>query len=245
MCHNAQGAAKDTKLVPMSPAITGFLDMNYQTVQDVAAYQHNGESILLLKPTARIDHVGGEVVDLESAEYADLEAFVTQLADPIECEDQVVDDGSFFAQVDMLDAAATWNKATLQIAGRRPTASETSFLNVAGESALEQLIDALLLEEGYVRWVKETYGDLLLTDRYLPGDDAIGLLSMDDYPDAYWFSEDYMGEYASDPTLRAMAGGGNTNRAVARQALELIAHVVRSGLPFSDIISAPYTMVNP
>jgi hypothetical protein len=245
MCHNAQGAAKDTKLVLMSPAITGFLDMNYQTVQDVAAYQHNGESILLLKPTARIDHVGGEVVDLESAEYADLEAFVTQLADPIECEDQVVDDGSFFAQVDMLDAAATWNKATLQIAGRRPTASETSFLNVAGESALEQLIDALLLEEGYVRWVKETYGDLLLTDRYLPGDDAIGLLSMDDYPDAYWFSEDYMGEYASDPTLRAMAGGGNTNRAVARQALELIAHVVRSGLPFSDIISAPYTMVNP
>ena len=66
MCHNAQGAAKNSKLVLMSPAITGFLDMNYETVKDVAAYQHNGESVLLLKPSAQIAHGGGQLFDADS-----------------------------------------------------------------------------------------------------------------------------------------------------------------------------------
>ncbi|MBD91161.1 MAG: hypothetical protein CL940_12565, partial [Deltaproteobacteria bacterium] len=245
MCHNAQGAAKNSKLVLMSPAITGFLDMNYETVKDVAAYQHNGESILLLKPSAQIAHGGGQLFDPESEDYENIRAFVEQLDEPVECEEIGGDDSSYFANIDMLDATDTWRKATLQVAGRRPTAEEISYLNVAGESALDELLDELLQEEGYVRWVKETYNDLLLTDRYLPGDDAIELLSMQDYPNAMWFDEDYMGDLVVDPTLTAMAGGGNTNMGVAREALELIAHVVRNGLPFTEILTAAYTVVNP
>lgn len=245
MCHNAQGAAKNTKLVLMSPAITGFLDMNYQTVKDVAAYQHNGESILLLKPSAQIAHGGGQLFEADSKEYEDIQEFVRQLDAPVECEEIAGDDGSYFANIDILDATDTWRKATLQLAGRRPTSEEISYLNVAGEAALDELLDNLLHEDGYVRWVKETYNDLLLTDRYLPGDDALELLSMQDYPNAMWFDEDYMGDLVTDATLKAMASGGNTNLGVAREALELIAYVVSNGLPFSDILNAPYTVVNP
>ena len=95
------------------------------------------------KPSAQIAHAGGELFAADSKEFEDIQEFVRQLDAPVECEETGADDGSYFASIDMLDATDTWRKATLQLAGRRPSSEEISYLNVAGESALDELLDEL------------------------------------------------------------------------------------------------------
>ena len=98
-------------------------------------------------------------------------------------------------------------------------------------------------EEAFYERLKESWNDLFLTDRYVPGSRAIDLLDGTDYPSRTWYQppEGTEGVDQNEVNrLRSLA-----NRAVAREALELVAHVVREGRPFTEILTADYRMVNP
>lgn len=240
-CHNSQGAAKDTKLVLQNTSWPGYLDANFETVKSVAAYQYEGTSLLLMKPTGRISHGGGQVVALGSPEYAALEELVARLGKPETCADDGKADAAFYTGVKQLDPPATYRRATVALAGRVPTVDEEAWLEVNGEQGLSALIDGLLEEDAFYDRLKETYNDRLLTDKYLPGDDSVNLLSGEDYPNRKWWDDE---DYKVSDAARA-AGNKLGGRAVAREPLEIIAHVVREGRPFSEILTADYTMVNP
>ena len=242
-CHNPQGQASHTKLVLMNPAMTGFLDLNYATVADVAAYEYQGESILTLKPVGELGHEGKVVIDAGSEEHLALQSLVEQLADPIECETDSTDVDGFFQPLALHDAQATWRRATLVLGARMPTLDEEASLAVSGEAALNALLDGLLEEEGFYSWLERLYLDRFLTDRYLAGEAALNLLSTADYPDRKWYS-DVETPALADPML-VQLGAAHTNRAVAREASELIVHVVRAHRPLTEILTADYTVVNP
>ncbi len=57
-CHNPEGAAKDTDLVLQGNDYPGYLEANYNTVQNVARLEIDGTSLLLLKPSADVEHGG-------------------------------------------------------------------------------------------------------------------------------------------------------------------------------------------
>ena len=95
---------------------------------------------------------------------------------------------------------------------------------------------------GFYAWLKEMYNDKFLVNKYMNGDDALELVNMEDYPDMYWFEAPMA--YNASPFF-AQQGALYTNRAVAQEALELIAYIVRNNLPFTDIVAADYTVVNP
>ncbi|MSP72247.1 MAG: hypothetical protein EXR76_08710, partial [Myxococcales bacterium] len=52
-CHTAQGAARTSKLVLLPPGQTDALRLNFETLKEVASYERDATSILLLKPTAQ------------------------------------------------------------------------------------------------------------------------------------------------------------------------------------------------
>lgn len=239
-CHNSQGAAKDTKLILQNTSWPGYLDANFETVKAVAAYQYEGTSLLLMKPTGRISHGGGEVVPLDSPHYEALEELVARLGEPETCTESEAD-AAFYTGIGQLDAPATFRRAAVALAGRVPTIDEQAFLEVNGEEGLVALLDALLDEDAFYERLKETYNDRLLTDKYLSGDDAANLLSGDAYPHRRWWDEE---GYAASDAARA-AGKKHGGSAIAREPLELIAQVVREGRPFSEILTADYTVVNP
>lgn len=245
-CHNTQGAASNTKLILQAANITGYLLHNYEAVRNVAAYEYEGQSILLAKPTMSMPHAGGAIVDLEGAEYQNLLQLVKEFKDPVICASNE-DNGAFFNNISMLGPIETFRKAAHVVAGRAPTIDEETYIAVGGEKAMLESLDALLHEEAFYGWVKEVYNDKFLTDKYVPGNEAADLYNMDAYPDIRWYDQmDMDMPVVYDVSAYFMQQGMvHTNRALAQEPLELIVHVVRNDLPFTEVLTADYTVVNP
>ena len=245
-CHNQSGAGKDTKLVLQSSGVPGFMEHNLEVVSDLVTYEKDGLSLLLLKPVGGDNHGGGPVITEESEDYAALLEFVDRVKNPIDCKATTTEMSGFFEGVKILNPLETFRRSTLLLSQRLPTASELGFLEAGGEASLETLLDSLLEEEGFYSWLMESYNDLILTDRYRPGDQAVNLLSNDDYPDRRWYKkEGPLWESGTVSGYTLQLGKTYANEAVARDGLHLIAHVVRNNRPFTEILTADYMVVNP
>ena len=81
----------------------------------------------------------------------------------------------------------------------------------------------------------ELYNDHFLTDKYLGRENAIELLDEEMWPNLRWFERQFPGD---DETALV------TNDSLAREPLELIAHVIATERPFTEILTADYTMAN-
>jgi hypothetical protein len=223
------------------------MEANYDTLKSVAGYEYEGTSIIVLKPLGELDHGGEQVIDEQSAEHAALLEMVARFKAPVTCENTPPPEVTYMDGVEVLSDRATFRRAILLLAGRSPTIQEDSFIKVGGEHALKYSLDQAMKEEPFYDWLKEVYNDMLLTDRYNRGTEAVDLLDMNVYPNALWFDMDDMEEMQGTPysTYMIALGKEYANQAVAQDALELIAYVVRNDLPFSEILTADYMVVNP
>ena len=93
------------------------------------------------------------------------------------------------------------------------------------------------MEDSFYERLKEMFNDLLLTDKYNRGAEALALLNSNTYPARYWYNG--ISNNGLRNRLRDYA-----NRAVAQEPLELIAHVVRENKPFTEVLTADYMMLN-
>lgn len=247
-CHNPLGLAKSSKMVLKSSSEAGFLDANLAIVKEVASFEKDGTSILLLKPTKTIDHGGGVQIEKDSPEYQALAAFVAQAKAPEACAAQPE---VFFADVVLASPVETLRKATIALAGRLPTEEEKELVASGGMPALDAVLDTLMREDAFYDRLKEIYNDRFLTDRYIGGEEAVNLIDDEDSGyDPRWY------ENLDDPGAVKFYGAKNadhlydllrsqTNVAIAREPLELIAYVVRNDRPFGEIVTADYMVVNP
>lgn len=246
-CHNPQGAAAQTSMVYRSTAEAGFLDTNFETFKQVAQFERDGKSLVLLKPTKSIDHEGGVVISEGSDEYEALARLVEAIKNPAECGAAT---GTTFSKIELMGAEKTLRRAALTLAARLPTADEIALVQAEGMAGVDRAVEGFMQEEAFYALLKQTYNDLFLTDQYLGGD-GLDLLDDETY-DPYWFervSESDTNAYDQyavplDDSLYDYLRR-ETNRAVAREPLELIAYVVRNNRPFKEIVSADYMVVNP
>lgn len=239
-CHNPQGVARETSYVLKGPAEAGFLEHNLAVFSEVASFERNGVSQVLLKPTARIPHEGQKVVEEGSADYVALEGFVQKLKSGDTCGGAEV---AHFTGVELLDDSATLRKAALLIAARLPTNDETAAVKAGGPAALEGVLAKMMTEQPFFDFVKRTYNDLFLTDFYLGNVNAV--TDALPYADANWFqkiSKDDLAKYGAATAQDLVAFA---NEAVAREPLALIEHVLKTGRPFTEILTADYMMVTP
>jgi hypothetical protein len=234
-CHAPDGIASEQNaaLQLVSSGYPGFIESNMENMAMVARFEFDGKSVLLRKPLGEMDHGGGAVLEEDSEEYGAIVEFVELLDSDDVCESVPL---PTFDDVELLDAHATFRKATLQLAGRIPDDDELQRLDEDGDDALAPLLDGLLEEEAFLERLQDIYNDRLLTDLYLRYNGAAtNLLNSTDYPA---LQDEMYDMLAEDVRLEA-------NRALAREPLELIAHVVRNDRPFSEILTADYTVVNP
>lgn len=253
-CHNVTGAAKDSGFLLDNASVAGFLDKNLGMVREVASLKRDGESLILLKPTNTINHGGGVQIEKGGAEYAAMKGLLARFDNPVDCGDT---SAAAFADVEMLGWGLTGRKAALALGGRLPTAEEMATIEASGEAGLDTLLGSLMNEEVFYERLKQIYNDQFLTDQYLVTDDnALEVLpdpmeGEQNYYNPFWFENT-----AYDASLMEKMGAsspgdlnnkleGATRLGVAREAVELIAYVVRNNLPFTEILTAPYTVVNP
>ncbi|MBM4361888.1 MAG: DUF1592 domain-containing protein [Deltaproteobacteria bacterium] len=232
-CHVTGGIApaQGASFVLTPPGYPGFLEANFEEMRRLGRTTYDGTPILLLKPTGALDHGGGQVLVEGSPELDALGELAKRLEEVDACP---IPPAASLGGLELLDAKSTLRKASLALTGRLPTLAERDRAAAEGEGALGALVDGLLAEPAFLDWVRETWNDVLLTDRYLSYDaHALNVLEQDDFP---WADT---AQYSlPDDQKRA------TNRAVAREPLELIAHVVEAGRPFTEIVTADYTMLN-
>ena len=236
-CHHAAGAARDSDLIFAPTAQPNHLETNRAMLTHIAGLERDGTSLLLLKPLGLENHGGGQIITPESQAYTILSGFIARLSEPVVCEEEETDESDAFTDLELLSPVSTLRKATLLLSGRLPTSSEVDRVRFGGLPELQSTLDQILGEEAFIERIKEIYNDRLLTDRYLDGTDAIGLIDYDRYPNLYWYESET--NTSNRNALRAQL-----NEALAREPLELIAHVVREELPFTEILTANYTMAN-
>lgn len=145
--------------------------------------------------------------------------------------------------ISLLSNGGALRKAAMELGSRLPTLAEYQMISSAGESGLRTAIQGMLEQQPFYERLTEIWNDYLLTDKYHSrngSEAAIRLLSSDDFPERRWFDPGSGQRPENYESLRA-----NTNNGIAREPLALINYVVDNDLPFTQILTADYMMVNP
>lgn len=235
-CHSPDGVAteENAKLQLLPSAYPGFLDANYDSAVNMVKVEYDGKSTLLRKPLGELDHGGGVQISSDSAEYAVLAEFVKRVNSGESCGDGV--SVASFDDVELLDAVATYRKAALHLTGKLPSVEEYDRLFAEGEAVLPGMVEELTRRPEFYQRLEEIWNDVFLTDRYMQYTGyALNVLNDDMYPQ----SDEYYDSLADDDKKREI------NEALAREPLKLISHIVRNDKPFTEVLTADYTVVNP
>lgn len=238
-CHMSDGVAvqeNHARFVLQPPSYPGYLDENLAMVRKMAALQIDGESLLLLKPLGKAGHVGGVQIEDAGPEAAAIRVLLARLDQPETCVRPQTD---LLANVVLLDPAATLRKATIDLANRLPTPEEEAAVAAGGEAALDAALDGIMHEDAFFDRIRDMFGDLLLVDKlvhYFSA--ALFTLNWNDWPGVQPYNDGSQPTFGDPKT-------GYINRALAREPLDLIAYVVRNEKPFTEILTADYTVVNP
>ncbi len=235
-CHNEQGVAKHTQYILRGAEWPGYIEQNLAVIENLAKIEFEGKPYLLVKPTEDgATHEGGVRFEKGSDEFKVLQDLIERIDNPPNCDGASATADEFFGGVQLMNEIETLRKATLTLSGRLPTSEELEQVRDLGIESLDPVLDSVMLEEEFLSRVVEIWNDIFLTDRYLPNSDALDLLSTDTYPNLYWYEslpEDQQGE------ARYL-----TNVGVAREALNLITYIVQNDIPFTEILTAKYTVL--
>jgi hypothetical protein len=143
----------------------------------------------------------------------------------------------------LLGNSESLRRAAMELGSRLPTLAEYQMISERGEAGLRAAIAGMLEQDAFYERLTEIWNDYLLTDKYHSrngAEDAIRLLSSDDFPNRRWFDPSSGDKPENYEEVRRHANNG-----VAREPLALINYVVRNDHPFTEILTADYMMVNP
>lgn len=151
--------------------------------------------------------------------------------------------GESIGFIRVLSDSVALRRAAQQLVSRLPSPQEFQMVASDGDLGMRRAIAGMMEEEAFYERLSEIFNDYLLTDKYHSrngSEAAISLLSSDDFPNRRWFDpgKDNRGENYTQQKIA-------TNDGVAREPLELINHIVANDLPFTEILTADYMMVNP
>ena len=141
-------------------------------------------------------------------------------------------------------AALTLRKASLQLAGRLPTATELGQVADNADTGLSVALDGMQNEPGFYDNLMSIFNEQLLTDKYLTSnlnEGGINLLDSDDYPNRKWYNDQYSGD--EQGSIRRCVRN-ITNDSVAREPLELVRYAAMNDLPHTLYMTADFMMVN-
>ncbi len=234
-CHIDGGLSSHTRLVFLPDSEAGYQEHNFQQFVELAEDQAATTDYVLGKVQG-VGHGGGVQLTPGSSGFIAMENFLTLLTG---------DSGSgggegLFADYTLADGGETLRRAAVIAAGVVPAPDEIQNARNAGDEQLRAMLRGLLTGEGFHKFLIEGANDRLLTDKWI--DNRLFNFREPYYPDlANYFYDQYLsGEVMA---LRGMRPA--LNYGFARSPLELIAFVVENDKPYTEILTADYTMVNP
>ncbi len=250
-CHKAGGDADDSKFIlqdPLRDPATA-LQHNREAFAQMALRRKGDQSRLLLKATGGLSHGGEEVLKPDSTGYRVLAEYVLRLTAPAGLTGQTSptrQTASFFEGVTMLEDRRLLRRATLSLAGRLPTSEELAAVEKGGLAAVRPVLDAVMKEDAFYDRLAEAFNDIFLIRGY--GDGAESALSYENFSTTRGWYQKFDLSHIADKETRTRAGyklADDYREALLREPLELIKYIVRNDRPFTEIITADYTMETP
>lgn len=256
-CHRANGDAFDSEfqLLPVkgdSAVRAQAMRANREAMKTFAARRVEGQSVLLQKVQGSLEHGGGVVVKPDSAEMRILQRFVRTASETPREVPFENDSTLFFADVQMLTPRRLLRRVTLSLSGRLPTADEVAAVEERGDDALDEILAGVMTEDAFYDRLKEGFNDILLTHGYDGGGEEA--LSYEHFKTRLWYQDrnpnknrpkDQRLAYSTPEMIAYTKLVRDYREAMRREPLELIAYIVRNDRPFSEIVTADYTMLSP
>jgi Protein of unknown function (DUF1588) len=267
-CHNQFGLARQVG-VPLRLIFPGEADFAANNVAILSTYaptrvEVSGQMLplLLAKPTARVAHIGGEVLAPDSPEARLLESFIDKLVNPKACSETPEDAAQVaLAGLTLAGPRETYARAKFALTGEVAQPDELAEL-ADDERMLDERLDALMRQPTFATRAQEMWNDWLLTDAYsslVRGEDLLPQLR--DYPQRSYFqplctperdfrccdaaTEACCVNVEPDPAVCTEEANDRAIDAIAREPLALLAHIATHDLPLTELVTANYGMANP
>ena len=256
-CHNADGDASDSEFVLTDLAKVPASERGAAMGKNLDAFtrmaKQKGEGSrtwIVVKATGGKEHGGGEVLKADSTGLRLLEEFVRSVqkkpASGAVATALFDDDRRpFFDGVEMIGDQRLLRRATLSLAARLPTDAERKAVSTGGLKALATVLDAVMREDAFYERLVEGFNDIFLTRGI--DDNAETVLSYDHFEHSrLWYQKYKIENVPEKDQQKAMYKLVDQYReAMLREPLELIRHIVKENHPFTEILTANYTMVSP
>lgn len=218
---------------------------NRQIFADFVAEVPAGRKLILNKVRGSA-HGGGAVLPASTDEYGLLEQFLSEITGGTEdtVEPQTDYTASGFQKLRLESEADTLRRASILFSGRVP--SEEELAAVEGDkSILREAIGDSMQGDAFHSFLLRSVNDRLLTDAFFSGKP---LDVMDPSGFAYPLLADRRVLAAEQGGIIEEEYGDWRQRlkyGVIRAPLELIAYIVENDRPYTEVLTADYTMVNP
>ena len=235
LCHVSGGASGHTRLVFSAGAAQA--EANFAVVQNFLAAVEDGDTLLLTKTQGGALHQGGAVFGTSTVEFIALESVLQLLTGNTQNSAKV----GIFEGVENSSTEQTLRRAALLLVGRLPTAEE--FAGAQTETELKTALHNLMTGDGFHQFLVRGANDRLLTDAFNQ-DLNLDVLEPNGgfYPtlaakfvaaNQQGERDDFYGDY-----YRQLRHG------VAHAPLELIAYIVENDRPYTEVLTADYTLAN-
>ena len=238
LCHVEGGLARNSSLQFQRTNTASALN-NFSALS--AYIDEKGAELLLAKVTGKQAHAGGTQLEQGSSDYAALQAVLDEIialdnqtlyAFSASDAEPTARQASFLTEVTLEPREATLRRATLLMQGRLPTDAERRA--VVSDAALRKALRELMQGEAFREFVVASVNDRLLTEG---SDSALNT--------AYQF-------FLKLHNLKAEVSLNDTDWNIEREIQdnlrrtsgELVAHVIENELPYSEILTADYMMMN-
>lgn len=256
-CHTSNGDASDSQFLIRDPSKASAAERAPVLIENCSTFtrlalirEDDGQSRLLAKATGKLDHGGGEVLKPDSTAFQVLEDFVDSVGRktaPTGNEELRLDDdlASFFDGVTMISDQRLLRRITLSLAARLPHDHERKAVEANGLKAIESILTELMQEDAFYERLLEGFNDIFLTLGYNGNGEDV--LSYDHFQHTrHWYQKHSLDQLPEKERQRARYKlAGQYRDAMRREPLELLRYIVEQNRPFTEILTADYTMVSP
>jgi hypothetical protein len=235
ICHVQGGIAGATPLLYTNVESDNLeLIRTYIATDPAAANRY-------LEKTRGVNHTGGAVLRSDSTEYLNLITFLNLLG--AETTPSVLL-GAFWESASLANPVETVRRASIIVRGAVPKSDEVPPLD-ADDETLRASLKVLLEGANFRDFLTNGANDRLHTDAFLNG---LILEAADPNNVLIPVAANAVSQYDDRVPEQSVVKNELRHRfftGMARAPLELIAHVVENDLPYTEILTADYTMVNP
>jgi hypothetical protein len=241
-CHVTGGLSGHTRLVFSNDGAADQNAANELTLRTFLT-SFEGAPEYLLSKVQGVSHGGLTQFTSLSEEFGFLETYISLVTDD-QGGPASEETAAFWSGVNFADSRTTLRRAAILFTGRIPTDAEYAGA-AAGGAGLRSALRNLRSGDAFHEFLVRGANDRLHTDAFINGQEfPLACANLSNYPvlankQVEFFSNGNEGTEAFEAFENLLIYG------LARSPLELIAYVVETDSPYTEILSAEYMMANP